>query len=459
MSQNPAQNDLITPELTDQFKKSFRWTLSGSLVYEITKVAHIFALLKLLPATTYGAMGSIFSLIYLTCYISDLGAYNSIPPFVNLTIQNKQSFKRFIFRYTLLPHLPIIITCALVATYLTATKLTLTTGMLIIIPSAIILETMRCFLRLLMHTTFHSRRTVLIDLIAFSLFLLTTWIPFLVFKQPITLTSVFLPHLIDSIFAVTVFVICIIRFYRKLPAAETHTLPHDFTKRLITSRLFNYLLRVSRYLFSSNFLTPLFAIKFGLKSAGLFYFAGTFATSLQSILKASIGYSGNALLANLKNSTQPAKKEAFNILWQKLLFFLSPIIIILAVNYQPIARLSHSANTTSYTLSLLLLYFLLPCTEFFAILYEQFYIVEEAASKLFFFKLLELALVYLIITSPITASPAATLLGLIAVRILSFIIIAINAFYTWKITCSIKGHVRFLLGITAVAVIVRIILG
>jgi hypothetical protein len=459
MAQNPNQNDLITPELNKQFKKSFRWTLTGSIIYEIAKVAHIFALLKLVPGTTYGAIGSIFSLIYLTCYIADFGAYSSLPPFVNMTIQNKQSFRRFIFHYTILPHFPLIISCAFIATYLTACKLTLTTAMLIIIPSAIILETLRCFLRLLMHTTFHSRRTVLIDLTAFVLFLTSTWIPYLVFNRPITLTTVFLPHLIDSIFAVTVFIICIVHFYRKLPTTQTHTLPHDFTKRLISSRLFNYLLRVSRYLFSSNFLTPLFAIKFGLKSAGLFYFAGTFATSLQSILKSSIGYSGNALLANLKDSTQAAKKEAFNILWQKLIFFLSPIIIILAVNYQPIARLSQSANTTSYTLSLLLLYFLLPCTEFFAILYEQFYIVEEAASKLFLFKLLELAFVYLIITSPITASPAATLLGLIAVRILSFIIIAINAFYTWKITCSIKGHIIFLTSITVAAVIIRLILG
>jgi hypothetical protein len=207
-------------------------------------------------------------------------------------------------------------------------------------------------------------------------------------------------------------------------------------------------------MFTSNFLTPLFAIKFGLASAGIFYFASTLANAIQAMVKSVIGYSGNALLASIKESGQAAKKEAFNILCQKLIKLTAPFIIFLAINHKAITTLSSAHTVTSHTISLCLLFLIISFSEFFFILYEQFYIIEEAANKLFFFKLLELSIFYGLITSEVISSPVTTLIGLICIRFVSFTIIAINAYYYWHIRPNLKSNLSYLAGCAALSLIV-----
>ncbi len=433
----------IHPTIHRRFSKNFRWTLFGSIAYETIKAVHCFFLLQMLPPHLYGSMGSLFSIIYLATYIADLGATNSIPPFLHIFIRNKTTFKRFLLFYSFLPSLPFIVMCAF-GTAIYAHNNFSYLPFLIIIIMLVILETIRSFFRLLLYTTFHAKRVVITEVVLFSIYTANVWVPYLIFHHPITLNHIFIPHLIDSLLAVCIFILLIKSFYKTLPADTTNYLPRSFTKRLFSTRIFNYLLRVSRSLFTPNFLTPLFALKFGLISAGLFYFASTIISALQSIIKASIGYSGNALLANVKDSTQIAKKEAFSVLCQKLIILIFPLIILLSINYKTIVHLSLTPTTSNYTIALSLLYLFITCTEFFFMLYEQFYIIEESAHKLFFFKLIELAIFYGFIKSDVVSSPIATLLGIISIRLISFAIIAINAFYLWKIRPNIKTNIRYI---------------
>lgn len=442
----PPDNHLIQ----QQFTRSFRWTLAGSITYEVLKTAHCFFLLQLLPPAIYGAMGSLFSLIYLVTYIADMGATNSLPPFINLATQSKQTFKRFLFSFSLFPHLPIIIACATIATYFAAIKLNFL-PFLFIIPLIIILETIRSFLRLLLHTIFQAKRIVLAELAIFIAYATAIWIPYLFSGIKPTLNQIFIIHLCDSAIIVTVFATLTHKYYTKLPNNTEASFPENIRQRLIKTRLFNYLLRVTRNMFTSNFLTPLFAIKFGLASAGLFYFASTLASSIQAIVKSVIGYSGNALLANIKNSPQNVKTDAFNTLCQKLMSIVAPIIIFLAINHKTIIKLGTSGNQTSFTLSLSLLFLIISFTEFFFVLYEQFYIIEEAANKLFYFKIFELAAFYGLITSDLTSSPITTLVGLIVIRMISFLVIATNAYATWQIKPRYKTSKKSLITSIVVA--------
>ncbi len=447
----------IQPNIQAQFKRSLRWTLSGSLIYETIKFAHCFLLLQLLPQAIYGVMGSLFSLIYLTTYIADLGATNSIPPFFHLFTQSKYDFKRFLLVFSLAPHLPILCVCAAGATIFASIKFS-TLPYILLIPTIIILETTRSFLRLLLHTTFQAKRAVAVEVILFLLYLGIIWIPYLIFESPITLNKIFIPHLIDSALAVALFSLLIRKYYKRLHPAKESTLPHNLAKRLAVTRLFNYLLRVGRNFFTSNFLTPLFAIKFGLSTAGLFYFASTLINAIQAVVKSVIGYSGNALLANLKTSTQESKREAFVLLSQKLILVLAPFIIVLSTNYKSILRLSRIGDITSYTMALALLFMILAFLEFFFVLYEQFYIIEEAANKLFYFKLFEFALFYGLISSAVTSNPVATLIGLIVIRVTSLIIIALNAFYWWKIKPNFKTNLWYLFSWVIVALVLAWVL-
>jgi len=448
----------IHPDLYRQFNKNARWTLCGSICYESLKVIHCFLLLHLLPPTLYGLMGGLFSFIYLTTYIADLGLTNSIPPFLHIFAQSRAAFKRFLIRYSLLPHLPFIIVCACVASVIVWFRYPSAPHGIIVV-SLIILETIRSFLRVLLHTTFHARRIVVTELSLFlGFYLLGIWLPYLIFRYPLTLYHLFIPHLIDSALCVGLFVWFSIRYYKTLPVVSEFHFPPSLPKRVISVRLFNYLLRVGRNFFTGNFLTPLFAVRFGLASAGLFYFASVTISAMHAVVKGVISYSGNALLANVKNSTCIVKKDAFNVLCQKLVRIVLPVVLVLAINYKAILRLSASHNTTQYTLSLLLLYCVISFADFFFILYEQFYIIEEAANRLFFFKLFEFVALYAVISSPLVSSPVIVLLGLMCIRFVSFAVIAINAFYLWNIKPHFTTNLRYIMPWIIIATLLALVL-
>ncbi len=433
----------MTNSIAKQFNKSFKWTLSGSILYESCKAAHCVLLLRCMPTALYGAMGSVFSLIYLVTYIADLGATNSLPPFLHLLNKSRSNFATFIFKYSALPHLPIVLVSAGLATYFMTAKFSVLPW-LWLIPGIIILETVRSFLRMLLHSTFLSKRVVVAELSIFALYLIITWSGILLSSGPITLTHIFLPHFIDSILCVMLFVFLAAKYWLSLPKAPC-SLPQALTKRLITTRLYNYLLRVTRNMFTSNFLTPFFALRFGLASAGTFYVASMLVNGLQAVVKSAIGYPGNALLANLKEADQATKQQAFVTIANKLFSIIAPVIIVLGLNIKNILAISTQHSMTAEALSLTLLCLFMSFTEFFFLLYEQFYIIEEAASSLFALKCIELLGIYALIQHGAASLPA-TLVGFIVIRLLSLAAIAINAWRTWSINIKIIANKKLLLG-------------
>ena len=442
--------------ISKQFHASFKWTLSGSFVYESCKVIHCLLLMKCMPTAMYGTMGSLFSIIYLVTYIADLGATNSLPPFIHLMNKSQENFKVFLLKYSLLPHAPLIIGCAGVATYVAATKFT-DLPFLWLIPSIIFLETTRTFLRMLLHATFLTKHVVSIEIAILIAYLAMTWVPVVIFNQPLSLNGIFIPHLIDSLVCVTAFVLLVRSYQRSLPNVPC-TLEKTLPKRLLKTRLFNYLLRVTRNMFTSNFLTPLFAWRFGLVSAGTFYIASIVVNALQSVIKSTIWYPGNALLANVKEESQAVKMQAFTCINNKLMSLLAPVIIFIALNIDNIIKLSKQPSITNESIALALLFLLISFAEFFFLLYEQLYIIEEAASKLFLFKLTELIALYVMVRHSIITSPVATLIALIVVRSISFAIIATNAWSTWHIALRFYASRWVIAGSIAAGLVVSFVM-
>lgn len=453
-----------------KFICAFHWNLVGSISYESLKVLHCFLLFTRLDPVTCGFVGSLFSVIYLITRIADFGATNSIPPFHNLFTRNKENFRYFLIRYSLIPHLPLIlggvIMVALIpffGTFATVLKIHLPTSIrnifdalanwaapltinnmtlyLVVLPLIIILETIRSFFRQFLHTIFQSKTIVIAELIIFIGYLASIWIPHFIYEWPLTLNLIFIPHLADSMLALIVFMVMVHNFYKTLPHGHAN-LPPQLWKRLAATKSFNYLLRVTRHMFTSNFLTPLFAVKFGLKAAGIFYFASTLANTTQAIVRSLVNYSGGALFASLKDASQAEKKHAFDLIAQKLVRIVAPCIIFMIINYRSIIRLGQSGDITDVTFSLALLFLIISFTEFFFILYEQFYIIEEAADKLLVFKLFEVAIFYGLVTLSPSESQVATLASIIFIRVFSFVVIAVNAYYNWKIIPNFKTNHR-----------------
>ena len=441
--------------LKTKYHSGFRWTLTGSIIYEVLKAIHYFCLFKYLDIVSYGFIGSLFAVIYLTSKFADIGNSYSISPFYNYIITSKQTFKKTLLNYYLLPQLPILLITTTIATYFYIKYFFNGNQQIFwaLLPSLIILETIRSFLRYFLHITFKNRTIVLIELTIFMIYLSSIWTLFLGFNFNLSPNLIFIPHLFDSGITVSIFIFLMLKQYNTLPQEKTK-FPKGLKKRIFHSRIFNYFLRISKDLFTSNFITPFFAAKFGLKQAGIFFLAGIVVTSLQSIVKAAISYPGNALLASIKNCPNKLKDEAFGILSTKLMVIISPLIIFTAINHKTLVRLSNLKDITSTTLSFLILYLLITFIEFFFTLYEQFFILEEAGQRLFLFKLFEFMLLYAALTTNANASPSIILTSLIAIKVISLLIIAITAFYHWKIQPTFKISLNYFItciGISLVA--------
>lgn len=426
---------IINSSLAQKFHYNFRWNLIGSLLYEVAKTAHNYFLFKLFHASIFGLMGSILSLIYLTTKYADFGMTYALPPFFNDSIRSKADFRKILLGYFLLPQLPIICLAAAIGSYFFIHKFCEVNACpsVFVVPIIIILETLRWFLRHFLHMAFKSRRIVQCEVVSFLTYLISVWAILYIYDFTPSLNVIFMLHVIESAVIVGLFMGMLFRFYRSLPNVDQAVLPQRFMQRFLEARFFNYTLRISREFFTSNFLTVFFALKFDVTQAALFYFAGTIGTSIQSIVKVAIGYSGNALFANLKHATHAEKKEAFGLLSEKLVRIIVPMLVVMIIVLNWIVCLGQMNNALSVTVAMLLLYLIIIFTEFFFILYEQFYIIEEASKTLFLFKMLEFFVFYGSVLSKSNQSTITSLIAVIGIRLASFACIAIHAFYRWNI--------------------------
>jgi hypothetical protein len=415
------------------FNKTFRWALCGSISFELIILAHASALCSVIGLANYGRIVTINSIICLVAHIADFGATNSIAPFLHHFMYSKQNFKHSIMQYTLVPHLPLILaTTALSLFILQKTTLATTNNlMLALIVIITLLELIQNFLRQFLYTLFETKMVVTTELFLLTMRIGSLWWLHFFAYLPLSITVILWSHCVSILLCLLFFSRKIIAVYHALPDKQLE-LPKHFAWRLAKNRFFNYLLRLSRNLFTTNFITPLFAIQFGLKTAGLFFLASKFAKIIQAAVKICIGYSGNGLLAHTKNGDLLSKQTAFAQLWNKLIGLVAPagIFFVLGCSLMMIKKRTPALENEAMMLSCLFL--VLTFLEFFFQLYEQFYSTEEQACKIFFVKLFELSALF-IITMIIKKNPAFFLFVLVGIRSLTLLIIASDAYKRWGI--------------------------
>lgn len=430
-----------------KFHIGVRWNFAGSLIYEAVKALHNLFLFSLLDHAHYGLLGSTLSIIYLSSKIADFGASTSLPAVFNVMTKSRKYFRFILWRHYLRPHIPLIIIVALTATAMYGQKFSSQYAVLIIM--IIFFETIRYFLRLFLHASFKSKSVVIIEVVLFLSFVIIIWSPHLIWGQPLSLHAILIAHVIDSCTCVALFLITLAQFYRTLPEQTDAQEPSLLkTKNLISTKATTYTLRLTRDLFTSNFLTPLLALKCGFGQAGIFYLATTIVSALQSIIKQSIHYPAHGLLSRLKECPLETKKKAFSMLCQKLTRLITPVVIFLMINYrifleQPSSFLATTQPTiTTTTLAIALTFLLISLIESFFMLYEQFYILENASARLCFFKILEFGLFYFLVIQSHHNSIVLFVLTIATIKLLSFTLTTLNAFTRWQIIPSIKLNVK-----------------
>lgn len=414
-------------------------------------------LFSLLPQELYGLMGNIFSCTYFAAKLIEGGAAFTIPAFF-YAMQTKHDFKKVFLGYFLIPIIPIGLIVSTIVIIFYQNAFLHNNSLLITIPLLMILEALRSLLRQFLHTAFQSKQTIAGELVIFTGYLMIVWGGIGILEIQPTLEFLFIPYLVDSLTSIVMLSFFTYRFYTTLPDQGKHAiyekpLLHSYLK----NRIFNFLLKTSKDIFTSNFITPLFAIKFGLAEAGIFYFASNMATALQAVIKASIGYSGSALLANIKNHSLQEKKNAFSIISGKLFSILCPLLIIVCINYSGTIQLGVAYGLSKTTILFAILYFFIIFSEFFFLLYEQFYLVEQASQTLVTCKLFELSLFAIVIFAIPISTPIILLSHIVGVRVLTFFVVALNGYWRWRIIPHPHIHLASTLVAIAIAGILKII--
>jgi len=468
------------------------WALWGSTFYEIILTGHRIAIFSLLPKESYGFLVTLLAIIHLGTHIGDFGAANSIPPLLHHFTRSKRHFIVMLWRYTVLPHVPLLfMTTGAVLLYTSSTSQTLgwekipwTVGFLIIV------ETIEAFMRQFLYYIQYVRETVIIETGELVARLGIIWALFFCFSYPITHELILYSHLIEAGSICILFIFLLRKFYASLP---DHTPDHTpdltpdynhanntlaitdrtrnesldplyFTNKInacdfnfVQQKIPNYLLRLSRNIFTTSFLTPLFAIQYGLSSAGIFYFASKLSKSALAAVKITIGYTGTGLLAQAKHASLEIKQSIFSVLSRKLTLITLPMLML----FIPAATLYTSwwqKETVSITIvSLSFLFFVLSVTEFFFILYESYFIVEEASVHLFSTKIGELGILWIIIHSPVNDNPQTMLVSIIILRVTTLLYIACAAYKNWQIVPTFECNRWFVKQLTAIIIVLGIL--
>ncbi|MBU4269865.1 hypothetical protein L6269_00250 [Candidatus Dependentiae bacterium] len=415
-------------------------------------------LIKTLSTQDYGLMASIFSIIYLTIYISEFGISQSVPVFINLFLKNKFNFKKLLYKIYLLPQVIIFIIAGLVTTLFYKNSIFINTNSpyLLLIPVIILFEGIRIFLRRFLHTIFLSKQVVIVESILMILFLSSIWAPYFFFNQIITLNLIFISFLINSILALICFMVFIKNYQSTLPNIQEN-LDKKILHKIFKSRFLNYFINLDKNFFTGNFLTPFFASNFGMLEAGIFNLANHIAESIKAITKSTVIFSGGSLFAKLKSKSLRVKRTIFKLICENINKIIYPIVIFIVINNKLFFGSTAIDKLSNSIITLTGLFFLITCLEYFFTAYEQFFVIEEKTEKLLLLKLFEFLMFYIVINFN-GASILTILLGLLITKLISFAATSLTAFYIWQLKPSFKISLKSMLFYFFLSLLIRFLI-
>lgn len=400
---------------TRKIIRSISWNASEAIGYHILLACHQMALFKTVSYETYGAIGTAFSILYLAIWIIDLGFESALAPFWSSWSLSKQSVKNFLL-YNSMPTFAIwsFLTVSLLLLP-TAFGYHLSSPITILIAIAALSEGIRRICKVIMQLLFENRLIALAETIFMSSYLAMVWLSYAMGSTP-TIATTLIPLIISSAAAVCFSLWILHHWYRSLDYTPNALVVPPTTMRIARLRLFAYGNAISILFFSSNFLVPLFAIRFGAGHAGLLKLASSMVHSITVVLQRTFGNTCRALLAHLRSAEDMDQQEAFLTITHYLYQILYALLIFCAVNHRFIANICGAADAHGGTL--LALFFVISFLDNFAITYDKLYEINERSDLLLIFNGLGACLIMLL-AAPITswASPVTLLLLVALIRV------------------------------------------
>ncbi len=413
--------------ISQQLKKSLRWTSIEAFLYQTILFVHQIFLFQKTSEQTYGQISIIFSLIFLATTVVSLGLDQSIGPFFETIKQSKNNFKSFFITH-ICSHFFISITLATFFTYIISLffpKIFLTNKyLLFFIPFIIVGQSFYKIIKPFLYLLFYNRALAFLQASSIILYTAFVWIPYF-YGYKICVMQTVAPMALISIVPSAIILCILYNFYKKLPEKDTATLPKSFHKKIIASRFFTYLTQINKLLFSNNFLVPLIALYFGHQQAGILKFISHIARYISSLFRTIFGNISQSLFAATKNMQNSIKKEVFTSLFNKLINVFYMLGIFSCINYNKIVHFH--TNTINLPITYCYLFLFIIISENLFTVYEKWFINEEKAHFVFIFNVLFSVLTVASITILTTYNTVSSLYGIlniiVVIRALLFLFI------------------------------------
>lgn len=358
-----------------RFYHAIKWNTLEAILYHGLYFAHQLGLYALVNSYDYGKYGSLISFSFL-CVPLLMGALDMalIAHIKNLS-QSQESFRGLIKKY-ILPQ------CA----FMLFTPLLLLIGVKYqLVPAINYLSVPQCWfvgifiaceagkklLRRILQLLFYNKYTAAVEVASISIYMALFWGAIFMGAQP-TLFLVITPFLFSSIPGLLFFGYLFYQYYQTLPSTNTQiVLPP-----ILSTQLPAFSNQISRSLFSSNLLIPLFVGWVGFTQAGIAVLAKNITYILTYFLH-KICSPTAAFLSDTKNLGKEKQKDAF-LIAIKLFFIVSIAGIFGLLVYNTANHKSLSIAALFY----MLFFFVVHLLEHLFTLYEKFFTAQHKGSFL-----------------------------------------------------------------------------
>jgi hypothetical protein len=152
------------------------------------------------------------------------------------------------------------------------------------------------------------------------------------------------------------------------------------------------------------------------------------------------GPTSQALFAHMQDTTAPDKQHLFFTITEQLHHILFGCIIFFIINYQ---KFLPSLPLLSETHTLIILFFIIQCTEQLFIVYEKFFIAHHATAFICGLSLFSVTLCALLMMLPLDSTMLMTLL--LGLRLLTICTLALLAYYLFGIRPALTFRTDYLM--------------
>jgi|GEM_PF-5124317 len=362
------------------FYKNAGWNTLDALGTQSLVVVHHILLQIYGGAELHGIIGTVFSLLYMSVLIANMGFDFSCAPFLFYYTADKAKWREYI-RTKLAQQLRWICLCALIGCIVLMNftlSEAISSKIILVLAALFINESIKKTLKMLLQLLFYTPYTALIEFGGMVLYMLGVW-GWYYTGHGITLLSSFGILYSISLMQIVCLVYVLHHWYKHMPKHSHMERPTQLNARITRTRVWVSAQRIIEQLFSNNFLVPFFAVSCGLVYASYFKIISSVARWVSLFGDKTFGTTSLMLLAKDPSASHQVLPFINRLLFMTLACLL-PLLLAVSMG------IGYYCSVQSYILLLLCaLLILLRCVDMGCVAYERWLLMSGRAWYSLFF--------------------------------------------------------------------------